>query len=353
MVDCVLLPTDRYVHFFSISILSTETTSPNRCPQCQGRVVIPQAFVGQQVTCPHCKTNFVAVDSLNLRDESAEQSGSRSAPAPPNPPPNPAPHNPARQIPAPLASHSAPAPPTNPVAHNAPSNTAPAPPTGKGASNETERSGKRSKSKKKRGSPVPAPPAPPTSPNQSTAPNPPASPAHQKHAPAPPTGAVPGKRATARLKLKDQAQERNDGELPMLQLSDGKQKKKADLPNIKSNPFIIAALFGGSILASAFLLLADFDSPPSQRRTQAESRTELKYFYEVRPGAEAMPYQKELRAAQQAFSRGDRKAELEHYRNVIKYLRAEDRNPYTGLTGDPDEDKKLEKLLSELLGKRN
>ncbi len=56
------------------------------------------------------------------------------------------------------------------------------------------------------------------------------------------------------------------------------------------------------------------------------------------------------REAQQAYSRGDRKTELQHYRKVLGMLHIEGRSRFHGLTGTPKKDKDLESRLSILLG---
>lgn len=85
-----------------------------------------------------------------------------------------------------------------------------------------------------------------------------------------------------------------------------------------------------------------------ESRTQNEDRELLREFYATR-GTEPKPYQVNLREAQLAHSRGDRELEIELYRNVMNRFRAEDRNPYSGLTGSPTRDLELEELLAIML----
>jgi hypothetical protein len=152
---------------------------------------------------------------------------------------------------------------------------------------------------------------------------------------------------------KEQEFKRPDDQLPTLQLMDSPQRNSLEIPKWKSSPLVLGLLFCISMIASVGLLLVDFEAAPTQRKSSAEARRAIREFYEVRPGSPLEPYQSELRLAQQAHSRGDREAELNHYRNVMAYLRAEDRNPYTGLTGSKERDAELESYLSGLLSKSN
>jgi hypothetical protein len=63
------------------------------------------------------------------------------------------------------------------------------------------------------------------------------------------------------------------------------------------------------------------------------------------------PYQKLLRDAGLAYSRGDFKSEREAYQKVLRLLNSEDKNPFTGITGTAEEDVDLKKHLAVLLGR--
>jgi hypothetical protein len=61
------------------------------------------------------------------------------------------------------------------------------------------------------------------------------------------------------------------------------------------------------------------------------------------------PYQILLRDAQQAYSRGDHRAQRDCYGKVLDLLRAERGSEEKGLTGSRSKDKELEEALLVLL----
>jgi hypothetical protein len=103
-----------------------------------------------------------------------------------------------------------------------------------------------------------------------------------------------------------------------------------------------------STAISLILILNDLDGSQSAGEQKNEARAKLEAFYasEIAP---LKPYQIQLRQAQLAHSRGDRKAEREHYRKVLSQLRAEGRSKFQGLTGTPTGDAELDRLVSILL----
>jgi hypothetical protein len=140
-----------------------------------------------------------------------------------------------------------------------------------------------------------------------------------------------------------------DGKLPSLLLADAPEA--AGKAGSESSPVPLwGALLAvaASTAISLILILNDLDGSQSAGEQKSEARAKLEAFY----ASELAPpqlYQIQLRQAQLAHSRGDRKAEREHYRKVLVQLRAEGRSEFHGLTGTPDGDKKLNELVSILL----
>lgn len=140
----------------------------------------------------------------------------------------------------------------------------------------------------------------------------------------------------------------SDGQLPNLQLVDAEKPVVETAKASTMNPLLVLAAIAASFCASVMLLLADFGSSESEQQL-TQVRQQLQAYYQGEKGKLA-PYQVHLREAQQAYSRGDRKSERQHYRKVLDQLRVEGGSKFRGLTGTPTSDKKLENLLSTLLG---
>ncbi|MCI0362011.1 MAG: hypothetical protein L0211_26305 [Planctomycetaceae bacterium] len=140
-----------------------------------------------------------------------------------------------------------------------------------------------------------------------------------------------------------------DGKLPTLQLADAPDAAARSGSDASPVPLWAALLaVAASTAVSMILLMGDIGGAPSTQSQQAQARQDLARFYATGV-ALPKPYQLELRAGQLAHSRGDRRAEREHYRKVLSQLRAEGRSRFQGLTGTPDGDKDLDRILSMLL----
>lgn len=140
-----------------------------------------------------------------------------------------------------------------------------------------------------------------------------------------------------------------DGKLPTLQLADapdaaGKAGSEASPVPLWAALLAVAA----STAVSLILLLGDFEGVQSAASIKAQARQDLARFYETGVGL-PKSYQLQLREGQLAHSRGDRRAEREHYRKVLAQLRAEGRSKFQGLTGTPASDAELDRILSILL----
>jgi hypothetical protein len=141
-----------------------------------------------------------------------------------------------------------------------------------------------------------------------------------------------------------------DGKLPTLQLADSPDAKTAPAES-QSPPiplWLALLLVVGSTVISLLLVTHDFDGSQGAATTKAQARRQLTAFYgdELTPLA---PFQVHLREAQLAHSRGDYAAERDRYRRVLALVRAEGRSRFDGLTGTPEGDKELARLLAILL----
>ena len=140
-----------------------------------------------------------------------------------------------------------------------------------------------------------------------------------------------------------------DGHLPELHFTEGTARAaEKQTGGGKSLGLYLAIAF--SVLLSLAMLFVNTDTTRSTAKQRAEARIAITAFYGA-PGQPLKPYQKLLRSAQRAHSRGDRAAEHAAYRRVLELLNAEDVNPITGLTGDRHEkDERLRKRIAVLLG---
>lgn len=144
-----------------------------------------------------------------------------------------------------------------------------------------------------------------------------------------------------------------DGSLPSLHLEEETAPDKTRETKRSGNPFLLAIVLSGSLLTSLALLFVD--TGPAGRSTaeeKARAREELaaEYYSNLNPNAPLAEYQRLLREAHWAHSRGEYQRERELYRRVLLLLYAErGRDSYTGLTGSRSRDQRLEELLRVLL----
>lgn len=139
-----------------------------------------------------------------------------------------------------------------------------------------------------------------------------------------------------------------DGHLPELQLEDGKKRPGVQQEAKKTNPVWLVLILSIAFGLSALMLFIDFENLGSSAHEKAAARGELVSYYAEGEGTIAT-YQVHLRQAQRARSRRDYTGEKAEYRKVLQMLRAEGKNPYTGVTGSEARDKKLEELMGILL----
>jgi hypothetical protein len=139
-----------------------------------------------------------------------------------------------------------------------------------------------------------------------------------------------------------------DGHLPELQLEDGKKRPGVQQEAKKTNPFWLVLILSIGFGMSALMLFVDFENLGSTAQEKSAARQELVSYYSTEAEAPS-PFQVHLRQAQRARSRRDYTGEKAEYRKVLQMLRAEGKNPYTGVTGSEARDKKLEELMGILL----
>lgn len=257
--------------------MTSTLTHTVQCPNCGRPVAASLAHVGQRVTCPSCRGEFLLSPTALLAPTSGGAKATQSAVVPP-PAPRPV------------------APPAPPLPRSAPS-----------ADSYTVE-----------------PPLPPTS-------------VHTAQF----LAAKPEAPAIA-----PQA----DGKLPSLQLADAPDAAAKAGSEASPVPLWAALLAVAASTAVSMILLlgVDFGGTQSAQSQQKQALHELARFY-VTGVAPPKPYQLELREGQLANSRGDRRAEREHYRKVLAQLRAEGRSKFQPLTGTLKGDEDLDRILSILL----
>jgi len=120
-----------------------------------------------------------------------------------------------------------------------------------------------------------------------------------------------------------------------------------------SNPWLLVAALAASFGMSAVLLFVDTDRAPGEQTTKNSARGDIEFYYS-RKEAEPQLYRELLRQALQAYNKEDYPTERRRYKRVLDLLHAENKDPYSGLTGQisasqPPSDRHLEELLSTLV----
>lgn len=139
-----------------------------------------------------------------------------------------------------------------------------------------------------------------------------------------------------------------DGHLPELNLTEGADRAAAKNVKKESNPLVIYGLVAMSLLVSVVLILVDSDDSGGGSSDKSQARTEIREFYGTDTD-NPQPWQRTLREGRLAYSRNDRAAERRAYRRVLDQLNSEDLNRFTGLTGSPEQDDKLRRLIGVLI----
>tara|TARA_B110000495_G_scaffold203356_1_gene226700 strand:+ start:1524 stop:2438 length:915 start_codon:yes stop_codon:yes gene_type:complete len=140
-----------------------------------------------------------------------------------------------------------------------------------------------------------------------------------------------------------------DGKLPTLLLADEVKPRISDKGGWKSNPIFVGLLICFSLVSSGGMLFLIESGQPDAKKEVESARNDVVRFYQVRDDQVLKPFQRELREAQRAHSREDYSAESNYYQKVMLRFKNENLVKYAGLTGSPVGDKELEKHVSLLL----
>lgn len=140
-----------------------------------------------------------------------------------------------------------------------------------------------------------------------------------------------------------------DGKLPTLLLADEEKPRVKEKTGLTSNPIFVGLLICFSLVSSAGMLFLIESGHPEAKLEVEEARIDVVRFYQVREDQELQAYQRELREAQRAYSRGDYSAEANYYQKVMLRFHNENLTQFSGLTGSPVGDIELEKDVSLLL----
>lgn len=143
----------------------------------------------------------------------------------------------------------------------------------------------------------------------------------------------------------------DDGTLPELVLAESTAKKKVQQQQKKDgNPIAVYIAVGVSLLMSIGLLFVDAEPAKESVSELNKARAAVEEYY--REDGELKRYQKLLRQASLANARRDRGGEIRAYRQVLNLLNSEDNErSYLGLTGDRENDERLRRYVSTLVGR--
>lgn len=143
-----------------------------------------------------------------------------------------------------------------------------------------------------------------------------------------------------------------DGHLPELSLQEvAAPKADKRKQSSQGNPALVYGALGFSLLASLAMMFLEPPSFEEQSSSKAQARAEISRSFIGGENGPTKPFQKLLREAGLAHSRGDYGSERAAYLNVLSLLNSEDKNPFTGITGSADSDEILKKHLAVLLSR--
>lgn len=144
----------------------------------------------------------------------------------------------------------------------------------------------------------------------------------------------------------------DDGHLPELALQEA-TATKADKRQQSSqgNPALVYGALGFSLLASIAMLFLEPQTFDERATSKSAARQAIVKDFIGDERGPAKPYQRLLREAGLAHSRGDFAGERNAYIATLGLLNSEDKNPYTGITGSAELDEQLKKYLAVLLGR--
>lgn len=139
-----------------------------------------------------------------------------------------------------------------------------------------------------------------------------------------------------------------DGHLPELNLAEGPVRKASHRRDPRSKSVLVYVVVAVSFSLSLAMLFIDMEPSATSDQGKAQARQEIVTFC-GEDDKEPELYQRYLRQAQLASSRGDFDTERQAYRKVLRLLNSEDNNRLTGLTGSPEQDERLRQLIAVLL----
>jgi hypothetical protein len=156
-----------------------------------------------------------------------------------------------------------------------------------------------------------------------------------------------------------------DGQLPELQLVEQQEARRKKGVGTPATQWGWLLLVSASLILTVLMLMVDVgDTGPSDSQPQEYARQRIKQAYLGDEDEPLQQYQRYLREAQLAHSRGDTASERAYYRRVLRLLRAEhhehdpDREGVTGQRYESPNDRslrsdqELERLLTILLKDR-
>jgi hypothetical protein len=141
-----------------------------------------------------------------------------------------------------------------------------------------------------------------------------------------------------------------DGHLPELALQDDPTRKEKQTKPKQSNSALLYSALGLSFLSSLAMLFAEADPPSVSELSKADAREEIVRFFGS-DGKDLESWQRRLRAARLAHSRGDDEMELRRYREVLAALKSEDLDSHIGITGHLSHDEDLKRLIGIIISR--
>lgn len=136
-----------------------------------------------------------------------------------------------------------------------------------------------------------------------------------------------------------------DGHLPDLELQEViSNVPQRQVKDEKSNTMTLILVFVVSVGMSMAMLFIDLEMPSSSMSQSRVARNVITIFYGS-DDAPLEPYQKLLRRANWAHSQGNYQVERQLFREVLKLLRAENKNSLIGLTRlSPEAQRKFDQI---------
>jgi len=306
------------------------------CPRCKKPLSVPKKKAGSYINCVHCSGRlWIPKDAVEAAEGAAR--------APDAPPLQAAPGQ--SRVGSPLPGSAASSAATPPAAP-APPNPPPAP--GASAAGGTWVPASPPSAA---GTPGPPPAASPSPPKSAVSPPPVTAPPAAAQPPAPTRKVarfIAAEASKSTLKIAE------DGQLPELRLEEGEKKAKKEAKTTTVNPLVLFGVIALSVVMSILLVLyepASEGTAEQGEKDQARATIARNFFgdEDLHPEDPLKPYQQLLREASLAHERKNYQRERRLYRKVLDMLREESGGQRKLLTGDPDRDEELRKLITTIL----